>query len=130
MRSNPAHQLFFIFQLENILRSYFYFSTSYGRSIDLKSLLGSLLVSIIWLGQKISLKYLLIGWVDVFPPHVQTVSTSLMSKLVKKVNDFFYLRSMPKSSTRKRPNESPMDRRILLYFRQFLERKRLRRTDL
>ena len=41
MRSNHAHQLFFIFQLENILRS---------------------------------------G--DVCPVHVQTVSTSLMSKLV------------------------------------------------
>ena len=31
MRSNPAHKLFFIYQLENILRSNFNFSTSYGR---------------------------------------------------------------------------------------------------
>ena len=36
--------VFFIFQLENILRSYLNFSTSYGRLPDLKSLLGSLLM--------------------------------------------------------------------------------------
>ena len=41
MRSNPAHHLsFFIFQQENILRSIFNFSTSYGRLTNLKSLLG------------------------------------------------------------------------------------------
>ena len=40
MRSNPAHQLFFIFQLENTLQSNLNFSTSYSRSIDLKSLWG------------------------------------------------------------------------------------------
>ena len=83
MRSNPAHQLFFIFQPENILRSNLNFSTSYGRSTDLKSLLGLLLVSFLWFGGKLSLKYLLHGGVDVCPPHVQTVSTSLVSKLVK-----------------------------------------------
>ena len=66
MRSNPAHQLFFIFQLENILRSNLNFSTSYGRLTDLKSLLGLLLVSFIWLGEKIPLRYVLIGGVDVF----------------------------------------------------------------
>ena len=82
MCSNLAHRLFFIFQLETILRSDSNFSTSYGRSTDLKSLLGLLLISLIWLGENISLKYLLIGEVDVCPPHVQTVSTSLMSKLV------------------------------------------------
>ena len=65
MRSNPAHHLFFIFELENILRS------------------KLLLVSFIWLGEKISLKYLLPDGVDVCPPKVQIVSTSLMSKLVK-----------------------------------------------
>ena len=61
MRSNPVHQLFFIFQPENILRSNSNFSTSYGRSTDSKSLLGLLLVIVIWLGGKISVKYLLIG---------------------------------------------------------------------
>ena len=61
MRSNPAHQLSFIFQLEIILRSHLNFSTSYGRLTDLKSLLGLFLVSFIWLGEKISQKYLLIG---------------------------------------------------------------------
>ena len=48
MRSNPAHQLFFIFQPGNILRSYSNFSGSYGRSTDLKSWLGLLLVIFIW----------------------------------------------------------------------------------
>ena len=38
MRSNPAQWLFFIFQLENILRSDLNFSTSYGPLTDLKSL--------------------------------------------------------------------------------------------
>ena len=57
MRSNPTHHPFFLFQFENILRSKVNFSTSYGRLIDLKSLLGLLLVSFIWLGEKISLKY-------------------------------------------------------------------------
>ena len=33
-RSKPAHQLFFIFEPENILRSNLDFSTSYGRLID------------------------------------------------------------------------------------------------
>ena len=55
MRSNPADEQFFIFQLKNILRSYLNFSTSYGRSTDLKSLLGLLSMSLIWLGQKTSL---------------------------------------------------------------------------
>ena len=70
MRSNPAYDLLFIFQLENILRSNLKFSTSYGRSTDLKSLFGLLLVSFIWLGEKISLKYLLIDGVDF--AHAQT----------------------------------------------------------
>ena len=56
MRSNPAHQLFFIYQLENILRSNSNFSTSYARLTDFKSLLGWLLVSFICLGEKKSLK--------------------------------------------------------------------------
>ena len=64
MRSNPAHQLFFIFQLENILRSNLNFSTSYGRLTDLKSLLGLLLVSFIWLGEKIS-KIYTYRWVEI-----------------------------------------------------------------
>ena len=52
MRSNPAHGFFFIFQLQNILLFNLNFSTSYGRSTDFKSLLGLLLVSFIWLGEK------------------------------------------------------------------------------
>ena len=52
MRSNPTQCMFFILQLENILRSYFNFSPSYGRLTDSKSLLGLLLVSFIWLGEK------------------------------------------------------------------------------
>ena len=43
---------FFILQLEIILRSNLNSSTCYGRSTDLKSLLGLLLVSFIWLGEK------------------------------------------------------------------------------
>ena len=61
LRSNPVPTFLFILQLKNILRSNLKFSTSYGRSTDLKSLFGLLLVSFIWLGEKISLKYLLIG---------------------------------------------------------------------
>ena len=71
MRSNPAHQLCFIFELENILQSNLNFSTSYGRLTDLKSLLELLLVSFIWLWEKISLKYLFLGG-GTFVPHVQT----------------------------------------------------------
>ena len=42
--------------------------------------------------RKISLKYLLIGGVNVCPPHVQTVSTSLLSKLVNGCRrNFFFL---------------------------------------
>ena len=52
MRSNPAHRLFFIIQLQNLLRSNVNFSTPYGRSTDLESLLGLLLVSLIWPGEK------------------------------------------------------------------------------
>ena len=52
MRSNPAHKLFFIFQLENILRPDLNFLTSYGRLTDLKSLLGLLLVSFIFTYQR------------------------------------------------------------------------------
>lgn len=66
MRSNPV-PAFFIFQLKNILRSNLKFSTYYGRSTDSKSLFGLLSASFIRLGEKISLKDLLIG--------VGTVST-------------------------------------------------------
>ena len=61
MRSNPANQLFFIFQPENVLRSNLNFSTSYGRLTDLKSLLRLLLVIFIWVWEKNSLKYLFLG---------------------------------------------------------------------
>ena len=61
MRSNPAHELSFIFQLENMVRSNLNLSTSYGGPTDIKSLFGLLLVSFIWHGEKISLKYSLIG---------------------------------------------------------------------
>ena len=67
MRSNPAHHLLFIFQLENISRSYLNLSTSYGCSTDLESLLGLLLVSFIWLEEKNSLKHLLPDGRDVCP---------------------------------------------------------------
>ena len=83
MRSKPTHQLFFIFQLENIFRANLSFSTSYGRLTDFKSFLGLLLVRFLWLGEKNSLKYLLNGG-GRFSRHVQTVSTSLMSKLVNR----------------------------------------------
>ena len=48
-----------------------------------KYLLGLLLVSFVWLGEKNSPKYSLIGG-GRSSPLVQTVSASLMSKLVKK----------------------------------------------
>ena len=57
MRSNPAHKLYFIFQLENIFRSNLTFWTFYGRFTNLQSLLDLLLVSFLWLAEKISLKY-------------------------------------------------------------------------
>ena len=70
MRPNLEHQLFFILQLEIILPSSLNSSTCYGCSTDLKSLLGLLLVSFIRLGEKISLRYLLIGVLgDVCPPY-------------------------------------------------------------
>ena len=53
MRSNPPHNLFFIFQLKNILPSYLNFSTSYGRLTDLKSLLELLLEILYGLEKKI-----------------------------------------------------------------------------
>ena len=68
MRSNPAHQFLFTSQLDNILRSNLNFSSSYGRSNVQESLLRLLLVSFIWLGDKISLKHLLPGGEDVCPP--------------------------------------------------------------
>ena len=82
MRSNPAHQLCLIFQLETFLRSDLNLSTSYGRSTDLESLSGLFFVSFIWLGVKISLKSLLPGGTFVLP-HALTVSRSLMFKLIK-----------------------------------------------
>jgi len=86
MRSNPAHELVFIFQLENILPSNLNFSTSYGRLTDLKSLLGLLLVSFnkIWLGENNFTKIFTLRG-GPLSPHVQTVSTTLMSKLVKDI---------------------------------------------
>ena len=83
LRSNPVPTVLFIFQLKNILWSNLKSSTSYGRQTNLKSIFGLLLVSFIWLGEQISLKYLLISGVDVCPSHALTVSTSLMPKLVK-----------------------------------------------
>ena len=65
MRSNPAHDLLFIFQLENISRSNLKFSAFYGCSTDFKSFFGLLLVSFLWLGETISLKYLLIALLKV-----------------------------------------------------------------
>ena len=78
MRSNPVHQLFFIFQLENILGSNLNFSTSYGRSTDLESLLGLLLVIIICLEEKFSLKYLHPGGEDVCPPSPDSVDIAFV----------------------------------------------------
>ena len=52
MRSNPVHQLFFIFLLENISRTNLNLSSSYGHSTDLKSLLGLLLVSLSFVQKK------------------------------------------------------------------------------
>ena len=63
-RPNLVPTFLFIFQLKKMLWSYLKFSTSYGRSTDLKSLFGLLLVSFIWLWEKISLKYLLIARLD------------------------------------------------------------------
>ena len=68
MRSNPVSTLFFIFEFKNISRSNLKFSTSYGRSTDLKFLFELILVSFIWLGEKISLKDLLIGGGTFIPP--------------------------------------------------------------
>ena len=47
MRSNPVPTFLFIFQLKNFLWSNLKFSTFYGRSTDLKSIFGLLLVSFI-----------------------------------------------------------------------------------
>ena len=66
MRSNPAHQLFFSFQPENILRSNLNFSSSYGRSTDSKKTFTKIYIYIV-------------GGTFV-PP----MSISLMSKLVNK----------------------------------------------
>ena len=43
-------------------------------------------MSFIWLGEKVSLKYLLIGGLDVCPPHARMVSASLMPRLDKSSN--------------------------------------------
>ena len=80
MCSNLAHQVFF-FLLENILRSNFNFTTSYDRLTDLKSLLGLLLVSFIWLGEKFHLNIYLSAE-GRLSPYAQTVSTSFMPRLV------------------------------------------------
>ena len=68
MRSNPE-LTFFYFLIQKYFTIYYEFSTSFGRSTDLKFLFGLLLVSFIWLGEKISLKCLLPGGLDVSPPH-------------------------------------------------------------
>ena len=96
MRSIPAHKLSFIFEIENILWSYFNFSTSYGRSTDLKSLVGLLLVSLNGSEKKKFTKIFTYRRVGV--PHAQTVSTSFMSKLVNEKNKISRLR--PKWTTK------------------------------
>ena len=54
------------------------------RSLDRFKVLIGVNISEFYIAlRKISLQYLLIGGVNVCPPHVKTVSTSLMSKLVK-----------------------------------------------
>jgi len=63
----------FFFPPENISRSFLNFSSSYGCSTDLKFLLGLLLVSFIWLGEK---KYTIIYTYrrgDVCPPFPEGV---------------------------------------------------------
>ena len=60
--------ILFIFLLQNILQSNWKFLASYGPSNDLKSLIGLLLVSFNWLGEKILLKHLLIGGGTFVPP--------------------------------------------------------------
>ena len=75
MRSNPAHQLFFRFQLENILRSNLNFSTCYGRSTDWKSLLGLKLVSLISLEKNLTKIFTFGGGGTVFSPFPDDVKT-------------------------------------------------------
>ena len=59
---------FFIYQLKNILRSNLRFSTSYSRSIDLKSLLGLLLVILYGLEKKFHFNiYVSAGWTFIHP---------------------------------------------------------------
>ena len=83
MRSNPAHQLFLILKRDNILRSNLNFSTSYGRSTDWTSFWELLLVSFIWVGEKISLKYLLISGGDICPSMSRPCRHRLCSNWLK-----------------------------------------------
>ena len=55
----PRANYFFILKLENILRSNLNCSTPFARSTDSESSIGLVLVSFIWVEEKISLKYLL-----------------------------------------------------------------------
>ena len=71
MRSNPALTSFLIFQLKNILRSYLKFSTSYGRSTDLK-----------WLGEKNFTK-IFTYWGDVCPSMSKRCRHRLCPDLLK-----------------------------------------------
>ena len=54
-----------------------------------KFIFGLLLVIFIRLEENISLKYLLFGGVDVCPPNAQTMTTSLMPRLVKMTSRFW-----------------------------------------
>ena len=80
---------FFIFQLKNISPSNFKFSTSYGRSTDLKSLFGLLFASFKWLGEKHLLKYLLSGGEDVCPPLSKRCRHRLCQDWLKSKIDLF-----------------------------------------
>ena len=60
MRSNPVHKLFFIFELENILQPIIF--------DRFKVLLRVIICKFYILGEKISLKYLLIGGWTFVPP--------------------------------------------------------------
>ena len=82
MRSNPALNSFY-FPTRKYFTILFKF-LDFLRSLDRFTVLIKFLICEFYMTwKKISLKYLLIGGVDVCPLHVQTVSTWLMSKLVK-----------------------------------------------
>ena len=65
MRSNPVTIFLFIFQLENILRTYLKLLTSYGRyKVHIRVIISEFYMA--W--RKNSLKYLLIGGGKFVPP--------------------------------------------------------------